>query len=157
MLLAKDLMTKVDATIPEDLTINELVKTLREKRIGGLPVVNKDGKICGIVTVGDIFNAVSIVRNMHLKKPFWLSLFQSNKQAIKVKEVYARKFVSVIPETPVEEVVELMLKHNLHTIPVMSQDQKTFCGVVGRHDVTWAVFGEMEGKLLPSSSVKAAS
>ena len=84
-----------------------------------------------------------IVRRLHNNKPRWLSLFSVGKKSITVKEIYTRRCISVLPETPVEKVVDLMLEKNIHTIPVMNDDQSELYGVVGRHDVTWAAFGEI--------------
>ena len=143
MLLAKDLMSKTTVVIPEDMPLTDLAKFLREKRIGGVPVMDKNKKICGIVTVTDLFHAMKIVRQMNNNKPRWLSLFIPTKKTISVKEICRRKITSVLPDTPIETVVELMLEKDIHTIPVMNEAQTELYGVVGRHDVTWAVFGDV--------------
>ncbi len=142
MLLAKDLMNTNAIVVPEDMLITDLTRLLREKRIGGVPVMDKNKKICGVVTVTDLFSAMKIVRRMNNRKSMWLTLLDVGRKTIKVKEIFTRKVISVIPETPVEKVVELMLEKDIHTIPVMNEDQTVLYGVVGRHDVTWAVFGE---------------
>lgn len=144
MLLAKDLMTKTAIVVSEDMLITELTRLLREKRIGGVPVMNKAKKIVGIVTVTDLFNAMKIVRRMHSNKQFWLSLFSRGNTAITVKEIYMHKVISVLPDTPLEKVIEVMLEKNIHTIPVMNESQSELYGVIGRHDVTWAVFGDVK-------------
>ena len=128
--------------VPEEMSVIELTRLLREKRIGGVPVMNKNKKIVGIVTVTDLFNAMKILRRMHQRKLQWLSFFSSGGQSISVKEIFTRKVISVLPDAPLEKVVELMLEKNIHTIPVMNENQTELYGVVGRHDVTWAVFGE---------------
>lgn len=138
---AKDLMSPMTDTVQEDVLIQDLTKLLREKRIGGLPVCDKNGKICGMVTVTDIFMAMNIVRRMNLHKIEWLTQFMAGKSAIKIKEIYNRKIYSVTPESSIEEIVSIMLDKKIHTVLVMDKDQTVVHGVVGRHDVTWAVFG----------------
>lgn len=51
-------MTSDPATIYPDQTINEAAKIMLEKRISGLPVVDRDGRICGIITESDIFRMI---------------------------------------------------------------------------------------------------
>ncbi|MCM8775482.1 MAG: CBS domain-containing protein [Candidatus Omnitrophica bacterium] len=143
MIYAKDLMTKTAIVVPDDMQVTDLVKILRDKRIGGVPVMNKDRKIIGIVTVTDVFNAMKIVRRMNRQKAAWLSLFTVGRKAILVKEIFSRKVISVLPDSPIEKVVELMMEKDIHTIPVMNEDQTILYGVVGRHDVTWAAFGDV--------------
>lgn len=140
-LKAKDLMSPMTDVVQEDILIHDLTKLLREKRISGLPVCDKHGKICGMVTVTDIFMAMNIVRRMNLHKIEWLTRFMAGKNAIKVKEIYNRKIYSVTPESPIEEIVSIMLDKKIHTVLVMDKEQTTVYGVVGRYDVTWAVFG----------------
>ena len=141
-LTAKDLMTPTTQTVSDDLDINELVKILREKRIGGLPVMNSKGKLSGVVSVYDTFKAMEIVRAMAHGKLVWYSKFNSGKEVIKVKDIYERTKVRVFLTTPLEEVVDAMLSNNLHTLPVFDEAKDIFCGVIGRHDLTWAVFGD---------------
>ncbi len=61
-LLAKlkvgEIMTVQPATIAPDDTIGEAARLMLEKKISGLPVVDAEGKIQGIITESDIFRLV---------------------------------------------------------------------------------------------------
>lgn len=139
-MLAKDLMTETTVIVPRDMLITDLARLLREKRIGGVPVGDENGKICGIVTVTDLFNVMTIVRKVGGKNK-WFSNFVFSNKTMTVKEIYTRKMYSVLPTAPMEVVVGLMLDKNIHTIPVMNEDQSILHGVIGRHDVTCAALG----------------
>lgn len=139
-MFAKDLMTKTEILVPKDMLITDLAALLREKRIGGVPVIDEFGKICGVVTVSDLFQVMSIVRKLGGKRN-WFSNFMFSNKTMTVKDIYTRKIYSVLPDTPIEVVVGLMLDKNIHTIPVMSEDQSVLYGVIGRHDVTCAGLG----------------
>jgi CBS domain-containing protein len=144
-MLAKDLMTETEFVAPLDMAITDLATKLREKRIGGVPVINSQNKFCGIVTVTDLFNVMSIVRKVGGKMN-WFSNFMFSKKTMTVKDIYTRKLISVLPETPIEVVVGLMLDKNIHTIPVMDKEQSALYGVIGRHDVTCAALGLLTPK-----------
>lgn len=146
-MLARDMMTETAVVVPKDMLVTELVMVLRDKRIGGVPVIDDDKKVCGIVTVTDCFNVMRIVRKLGRKKTLWFSSFVFSKRSITVKEIYTRKVISVLPDTPVEKVVELMLDKNIHTIPVMNEDQSVLYGVIGRHDITYAALGPIPPKV----------
>lgn len=140
-LLAKDIMTATDVAVSPKMPIPGLVKFLREQRIGGAPVF-EDGKMIGIVTVADVFVALQIVQRMHLGKLMRFSqLFDMGKKMITVKDIYRENPVSVQPETPIEKVLSTMVQEDLYTLPVMNADRTAVLGVIGRHDITWAIFG----------------
>jgi len=146
MLTAEDLMTKTDLAVFEDMPITQLTKLMRQKRVGGLPVMNQQKKICGMVTVKGVFNAIGMARGMFLRKKRWFSLFRAGRKMIHVKEIYSRKIISVEPDTPIERVVEIMLDEDVHTLIVSDKENKTVYGVIGRHDVTWALFAPADSK-----------
>ena len=57
-LTVKSIMTRDLITILPDATIGEAAKLMLEHKISGLPVVNDDQKIVGIITESDIFRIV---------------------------------------------------------------------------------------------------
>ena len=54
----KDVMTKNPITIFPDTTIEKCAMFMHDNKIGGLPVINTDGKIVGIITESDVFEAL---------------------------------------------------------------------------------------------------
>jgi CBS domain-containing protein len=52
------IMTRQPITIAPEATINEVARVMLEHKISGLPVVNSQGKIMGIITESDIFRMV---------------------------------------------------------------------------------------------------
>ncbi|MEG6584402.1 CBS domain-containing protein [Dendrosporobacter sp. 1207_IL3150] len=51
----KDIMTKEVVTIASDATVEEAALVMYNTRVGGLPVLDSDGKVVGIITETDIF------------------------------------------------------------------------------------------------------
>ena len=52
------IMTRQPITITSEATINEAARIMLEHKISGLPVVNNEGKIIGVITESDIFRMV---------------------------------------------------------------------------------------------------
>jgi len=54
----KDIMTKKPITVPADLTIEETAEILLANKISGVPVVDKDGGVLGVITHTDLFKVI---------------------------------------------------------------------------------------------------
>ncbi len=64
----EDFITKEIITIPEDATVQEAAEVLSDNQIGGLPVVDKDGELTGIVTAEDIVGGYVKDEEMEVQK-----------------------------------------------------------------------------------------
>ena len=73
---AKDIMTSPVVSVELDATIMQAAQIMLQKRISGLPVVDKDGHLVGIVTEGDrncspphaLRNSVGIMLTREIKR-----------------------------------------------------------------------------------------
>jgi CBS domain-containing protein len=54
----KEIMTPDPITVSQDSTIGEASQVMLDYKISGLPVVDSDGKLAGIITESDIFRIV---------------------------------------------------------------------------------------------------
>ena len=50
---AKDIMTSPVVSVEADVTVLQAVRIMLQRRMSGLPVVDKEGHLVGIVTEGD--------------------------------------------------------------------------------------------------------
>ena len=69
--LVRDIMTTPVITVPPTMTIKELAGLFRDKRIGGVPVVDED-RLVGIVTEGDL-----MAIDADIEMPHFFELFDS--------------------------------------------------------------------------------
>lgn len=143
MLKAKDIMTKDVMTVKADTPIQEMARILTERKISGVPVVDDDGSLVGIVTENDLIN-----QNKRLHIPTVMRLFDAfvllespskieteikKISATKVSEIYTRKVITVSPETDVEEIATIMSEKKVHLIPVV--EDKKILGIIGKTDI----------------------
>lgn len=54
----KILMSTPPITVPDDYTIEEMAQVLMQNKISGVPVVNAEDKIVGLITQADIFRSL---------------------------------------------------------------------------------------------------
>lgn len=137
---ASDFMTPRVTTIRDDIAIDEAIRIMLDRRISGLPVVDVQGGLVGIVTEGDFLRRVETGTERH--RPRWLEfLVNAGKLADeyvqshgrRVDEVMTREVVTVTESTPIEELVELMERHRIKRLPVV-RDNKVV-GIVCRSDL----------------------
>jgi CBS domain-containing protein len=114
-MIARQIMTKEIITVTPGMTVKSLANTLIKNQISGAPVTGKDGKIIGIVSEADIV---------------------ANKGK-DVKALMSKKIISVVEDTPVEEIAQLMTTHKIKRVPVMRGG--TVVGIVSRADIVGAV------------------
>jgi len=143
MLKAKDIMTRRVITVGPDTEIAQAAKLLLEKRINGLPVVNQDGELVGILCQSDL---IAQQKDIPLPSLFTLldgfmpltSLKRLDREvekiaATKVADAMTADPVTVGPDSPIEDIAGLMVDKNFHTLPVV--DEGRLVGIVGKEDV----------------------
>lgn len=119
--LASEIMETTLLTTPEDATLEDALKLLVNSRITGLPVVDKKGKMVGVVSDYDILVQVSKAKRL---KP---DLFHQ-------KIEFTRK-VEAIPDTmPLMEIVSLFREKRFRRLPVINKTGK-LVGVITRRDL----------------------
>jgi len=151
---AKDIMTTKVITISKDTTIGELSRILLKNKISGLPVVDDEGKLIGMVTDADI-----ITEDMEPMFPIYFDpliisyafienfeKYQKDAKEYletKVEEIMAKRVKSVKKETPVSEIARIMVKDKINRIPVIDEKNKVI-GIVARADILKSMVGDAE-------------
>ena len=143
MQTAKDIMTSDVITVTPDTDITQATKILLEQRINGLPVVDKNQRLVGIVCQSDM-----IAQQQRIPIPSLFTLldgyitlssakhFEKEVQKIAatlVAQAMTADPVTVKPDTSLEEIAHLMVGKKLHTLPVV--DKGELVGIVGKEDM----------------------
>jgi CBS domain-containing protein len=115
----KDFMEAPPIVVNEDTTIDEAASTMWEKRIGSVIVVDKEGKMAGIITASDIIFAVtkSLVGRQ-----------------VPVSSIMSKTSIMAIPNESVLTAVERMMKENVRHLPVIEKNG-TPVGIISTKDV----------------------
>lgn len=144
MKTAEDIMSREVITVTEATSVQELARTLLNNNISGVPVLDAESKLIGIVTESDL-----VFQNKKLKVPAVIAildsfLFLNNPDKMEkelkkiagatVKDISTEGVVTVTPDTPLNEIATMMTEKKIHTLPVVSEDGK-MVGVVGKKDI----------------------
>ena len=150
MLAARDIMTKKVITVSPEMLVSELAETLAGKNIGGVPVVDADGRLVGIVTQNDLVERVQELKlppainildfHVYLQIPSHLFRKVEKMLGATVADIMSPKPLTVSPETPVPQIAALMAEQQMHTLPVLEQGK--IVGIIGKMDLVRAVARE---------------
>src|SRR5215475_2679761 len=152
---ARNIMTWGAITVGPDESVTRAVRLMLQNKISGLPVVDGEGRLVGMVTEGDFLRRGEL--GTQRQRPRWLEfllgpgrLAAEYVQAAgqKVAQVMTREARTITPETPLEDVVRLMERHRVKRLPVV-QDGK-LVGIVSRADLLHAL-GSVARDLKPAA------
>jgi len=118
---AKDIMSSKLIVAREGMNIEDAVKLLVNNKITGLPVVNADGQMVGILSEYDIIAKVGKEKTIDPK---------SFKDGIE----YSKAVESVSEETPLHEILERFIQLKCRRLPVLDS-KKRLVGIISRRDV----------------------
>lgn len=88
----KDIMTKTPITVPFDFTVEETAEILLENKISGVPVVDHQGQLTGIITQTDIFRALISLTGIGDKGIQFAYLLEDRSGSIKEVTDIIRKY-----------------------------------------------------------------
>lgn len=123
MITAKQLMNTSVITIGKDEDICEAMRMMALNNITGLPVVDDDGVLLGIVTEKDIL--VLLCNSMEDTG--------TDRAAGKVGEFMTRHVVCFHPEDGLSDVAECLSANNFRRVPIL--DNGKLVGIISRRDV----------------------
>jgi CBS domain-containing protein len=141
---ASDVMTQHIVSVKPDSSVTEAAQLMLTNRISGLPVIDGNRRLVGIVTEGDLLRRGEIATQR--RRPHWLEVFISpgrlaseyvRSHARKVNEVMTEDPQTITEETPLEEIVLLMEKKRIKRLPVVREGEVV--GVVSRANLVHAL------------------
>jgi CBS domain-containing protein len=157
---AKDVMTPNVITIAPDASILEALRLMLQHRISGLPVVDKNGNLAGIVTEGDFLRRAET--GTERKRPRWVEFLVGpgtlakdyvRSHARRIDEVMTPDVRTITEDSELDEVVAVMEKHRVKRVPVVRGS--ALVGIVSRANLLHAL-ATVSREITPSSKTDEA-
>lgn len=127
-MLVFERMTHNPITVGPDTPVADALKLLRDKNVRRLPVLDKKGKLIGMVTEKDLLYASpSPVTSLSVHEITYLL------SKLTVDQVMARNPITVTEDTPIEDAAKLMVDKRVGALPVMRGQQ--LVGIVTETDL----------------------
>lgn len=140
----RDIMTTDVVSAKRGTSVNELAKLMGARDISGVPVLDDDGAVVGIVTELDM-----IVRNTRLDMPRFIQILDLGRIPLerrsdyehrmrhmlgaRAEDLMSEEVVTVSPDDSVEDLAELMVKRRVNPVPVVENGK--LVGIVSRADI----------------------
>jgi CBS domain-containing protein len=147
--LVRDIMDPEPASVTGDTDIQTVVRLLRRHGVTGLPVVDGDGQLRGIITEADLVLADE-EGDLHI--PHYIELFGGQvfleplqrfeerlrkAFASKASDMMTREPTTIAPDAPVSEAAHVIAETGHNRLPVVDGDR--LVGIVTRVDVLGAL------------------
>lgn len=134
----RDLMSSEVVTLERDETLDIADRIMSLGRIRHMPVLDADGRLCGVVSQRDLFRG-ALASAVGLPKAAQARLLG----ALLVRDVMAADPVTTTPDTPLKEAAAVMLHRKIGCLPVLDGGklvgiltEADFVAHLARHDET---------------------
>lgn len=141
---ARDVMSKWVIAVPLEASVFEAAELLVDAEVSAAPVVDRHGKMVGIVSEADLLRRAEIETIEH--KSWLLRLLADDTQTARdyvrshsrrVVDVMTRDVVTASEDASLNKLAELMHAHNIKRIPIVRDG--VVVGIVGRRDLLEAL------------------
>jgi len=139
-LSVSEIMTTDVQTVTPDMTLKDAARILLDRRISGLPVIDSDNKLAGIVTEADFLSALGIPCH-HPAHSVWQTLEsmfsttpRNNLSPKAVLDIMSTQTVTVGLDQTLHEVIDTMKRHHVKRVIVVDTDTKV-AGIITRSNL----------------------
>jgi CBS domain-containing protein len=138
---AQEFMCCPAVTVGPKTSVAEVARIMAEQRVGCVLVVDRDRKLCGIVTQTDFggdqhgapFSMELLLQMFSRSMPSSeFEKLRKDAQARTVEDIMVTEVFSGREDTPAEELARLMLRYDIEHIPILRDGVPV--GIVARHD-----------------------
>lgn len=145
----KDIMTKDVLTVNENDTVEKCANILIRHNLSGLPVVDANGKVIGIVTEGDLIRRASRIEGppvlevlgglFYLESPkHFMDKLKKSMGSI-AREIMTEDVITIDPDKEIEYAASLLIKEKIKRLPVLDKNGD-LVGIVSRKDIMSHLF-----------------
>ena len=144
MLTANDVITTEVVTVSPETLVPDVAQLLHESGISGVPVVDPDGKVVGIVSEGDLIGHAGTIGEQ--RRSWWLRLLTgedalardyAKTHARTTKDVMTTRVITVPDTASLADIARRMEKHGIKRVPVVRGGR--LIGIVSRGNLLQAL------------------
>jgi CBS domain-containing membrane protein len=143
---AAEIMTREVITVSEETPLAKVADAMGTRGISGVPVVNQNGHVTGIISEKDFLSRMGVTREQNFMSLVAACLQSKGCVALPIKQQLAKDImtspaITVTAKTSIKEIAGLFTSHRVNRVPVVDVDGKIL-GIVSRGDLLHAVWRE---------------
>jgi len=140
--LVQDLMVKDVVTIKRGADLHEAARVLSEHRISGMPVVDDDNRVIGVISEADLL-VLAGLRKEHTFKDVLRNILGEpiptrSKTGSKVENVMSFPPITSKADDTVGDVAQILDERRIKRLPVVDNDGRLL-GIISRADIVRAI------------------
>jgi CBS domain-containing protein len=152
-----DVMTTKVVTVTPETDVSEIAKLLIKHRISGVPVVDAEGAVVGIVSEGDLIHRPE--SGTEARRSWWLELFSDSADRArdyvkthghKAEDVMTHDVITTSPSASLDEVATTLERHRIKRLPVL--DGGRLVGIVSRANLLHGLVAQAKAGPAPTKS-----
>ncbi len=149
-----DIMTREVVSVRADMRVGQIARVFREHQLSGLPVIDADGELVGIITELDM-----VKRHARPQMPAFLPLLgaylplgtKDYKESLRritgitAEDIMTTPVNTIGPDASIEDAATVMVSNRSNPLPVVDENDHMI-GIISRTDIL-GVIEEMELRL----------
>ena len=147
--IAKEIMTTDVIVANKNDSIADVAELLIKEKIGGLPVVDENNKVVGIISETDIMQKETTVGSPRVINFFQGLIFLDDMKkleddmkkiaAYKVEDLMSQEIVTVNENDTFDYIANIMIKESINRVPVVDKDNH-LKGIICRYDIIKSMY-----------------
>lgn len=140
-MFVKDVMTKDVITVKQGTPLEKAARLLTDHKLSGLPVVNVDNQLIGILTEADFLSAINVGSRSIFQRLFAtvlknskLSKHLTKKVGTRVEDIMTKKTITLTSDDTLQKAVQLIETNHIKRIVIIDKKSHVI-GIVSRADL----------------------
>lgn len=119
--------------------MHEVTRLLGENKIRGLPVVDAENRVIGLISEADVLSMTGVKRDHTFKDVIRHVLGEpvpGERQGTKVQDFMTSPAITIKPDADLRDAARIVDEKRIKRLPVVD-DEKRLVGVVSRADISY--------------------
>lgn len=154
-MLVRDIMVTDVVTVPPSMTVGAVARLLRDRDFSGVPVVDEEGHVLGVVTEYDL-----VMRHARPHYPHYIQIMDARIYlesprfyheelrrilAVTAEQVMSRVPVRIHPDQELQDAITALVETRLNPLPIVDEENR-LVGIITLHDVLQIIVEEEEAE-----------